>query len=85
MALVRRLEQKSMERNAVHDEVDATFTAFERDGRVFVQIDTYGWPGRELAGKKSQTCSSTLGCATAFRTAEEVISFLMHRVRGVMT
>jgi hypothetical protein len=31
-----------MDRNALHDEIDATYTTFERDGRVLLQIDT--WP-----------------------------------------
>lgn len=44
-----------MDRNSVHDEIEATYTTFERDGRVFVQIDTYGRESRDIPGKKSQT------------------------------
>jgi hypothetical protein len=44
-----------MEQNSIHDEVEASYSAFERDGRVFVQIDTYGREDRQIPGKKSQT------------------------------
>jgi hypothetical protein len=44
-----------MDRNSVHDEIDASYTMFERDGRIFVQIDTYGRESRDIPGKKSQT------------------------------
>jgi hypothetical protein len=55
MALVRRFEHKPMERNSIHDEIVASYSAFERDGRVFIQIDSYGRKSREIPGKKSQT------------------------------
>jgi len=55
MALVREFKPKSMERNSIHDEIDATYTVFERDDRVFVQIDSYGRPDREKPNSKSQT------------------------------
>jgi hypothetical protein len=44
-----------MERNGLHDEIDASFTVFEYDGRVLVQLDTYGRSTRQLLGKKSQS------------------------------
>jgi hypothetical protein len=44
-----------MERNSLHDEIEATYTTFKRDGRVFIQIDSYGRDTREIPGKKSQT------------------------------
>ncbi len=44
-----------MERNSVHDEIDAKYAIFELDGRSFVQIDSFGRDSREMPGKKSQT------------------------------
>lgn len=55
MALVRRFEQTFMERNSIHEEIRATYTVFEHEGRAFIQIDTYGRPDREMPGKKSQS------------------------------
>lgn len=44
-----------MERNSLHDEIKATYSAFEFDGRVLFQIDTYGRTTRDIPGKKSQS------------------------------
>jgi hypothetical protein len=55
MALIRLFDRKHMERNSIHDEISATYTVFERDGRRFIQIDSYGRDEREIPGKKSQT------------------------------
>jgi len=33
MALIKSFEHKSMDRNSIHDGIDATYTTFERDGR----------------------------------------------------
>jgi len=55
MALIREFKQKSMARNSIHDEIGATYTIFERDDRVFVQIDSYGRADREKPNSKSQT------------------------------
>jgi hypothetical protein len=55
MALVRHFNRKHMERNSIHDEISASYTVFERDGRRFIQIDSYGRDEREIPGKKSQT------------------------------
>ena len=55
MALVRNLSEKSMERSSLHEEIDATYTIFERDGKSFVQINTYGRTSRDNPGKLSQT------------------------------
>jgi hypothetical protein len=54
-----------MDRNSLHDEIDATYTTFERDGRVLLQIDTYGRETREVPGKKSQTIQLDREGATA--------------------
>jgi hypothetical protein len=55
MALLKRFVRKNMERNSIHDPIEATYTIFENDGRAFVQIDTYGRIHRKKPGKKSQT------------------------------
>ncbi len=55
MALIRSFTEKRMQRNSLHDQIEATYSVFERDGRVVVQIDSYGRKTRELPGKKSQT------------------------------
>lgn len=55
MALIRNFKRSEMERNSVHDEIDASYAVFELDSRVFVQIDTFGRKGRQIPGKKSQT------------------------------
>ena len=55
MALIRKFTEKRMDRNSIHKEIGATYTVFERDGRVFIQLDSYGTDGREIPGKKSQT------------------------------
>lgn len=44
-----------MERNSLHKEISATYSVFGIDDKLIVQIDTYGSPGREIPGKKSQT------------------------------
>lgn len=55
MALLKRFDRKEMERNSLHDEIVASYTVFERDGRVLLQIDSYGREEREMPGKKSQS------------------------------
>ena len=65
MALIRSFIRKHMERNSLHDEIEATYTTFERDGRVFIQIDSYGRDTRQMPGKKSQTIQLDRDGATA--------------------
>ena len=55
MALIKSFEEKKMDRNSIHDAIDATYTTFERDGRRFMQIDSYGRAVREMPDKKSQS------------------------------
>jgi hypothetical protein len=55
MALIKSFEEKRMDRNSIHDAIEATYTTFERDGRRFMQIDSYGRALREIPGKKSQS------------------------------
>ena len=54
MALVRKFEKLDSERNQLQEEVEARYAVFERDGKGFVQINTYGRPDRENPGKVSQ-------------------------------
>jgi len=55
MALIRSFSRKHMDRNSIHDEINATYTPFERDGRVFMQIDSYGRRSRKRPHQKSQS------------------------------
>ena len=55
MALVTKFEKLDGERTQLHEEVEAKYAVFERDGKGFVQINTYGRPGREIPGKVSQS------------------------------
>jgi len=55
MALVRSFEKLDGERFQLHEEVEAKYAVFERDGQGFVQINTYGRSTRELRGKLSQS------------------------------
>ena len=55
MAMIRKFVERSMERNSIHDEIEARYSIFERDGRSFLQIDTYGRKSREMPEKKSQS------------------------------
>ena len=55
MALIKGFEEKRRERRSIHDAIDATYSVFERDGRAFIQIDTYGRAEREVPGKVSQS------------------------------
>jgi hypothetical protein len=55
MALIERFVKKDMDRNSIHEGIEATYTVFERDGRSFMQIDSYGRSTRETPGKKSQS------------------------------
>jgi hypothetical protein len=55
MALIKSFKHRPMDRNSIHDAIDAKYTAFERDGRVFMQIDSYGRRGRKRPHQKSQS------------------------------
>lgn len=41
-------------RNIVQDEVEATYSVFEKDNKKYIQIDTYGRYDCLLPGKVSQ-------------------------------
>jgi hypothetical protein len=55
MALIKTFSRKDRERYSVHDEIEASYFSFERDGRILLQIDTHGRNTRENPGKQSQT------------------------------
>ncbi len=55
MALIRKFERKNMDRASLHDEIKAKYAVIERDGRVLLQIDTYGRSSREHPEKVSQS------------------------------
>jgi hypothetical protein len=55
MALVRHFKQKTRERHSLHHEIEAGYFAFEKDGKLLFQIDTWGRKSREKPGKQSQT------------------------------
>ena len=74
MALIRKLERVSMERNSVHGEVPCTYTVFSDDqGEKYLQIDTYGSPARVLKNKKSQTIQFG---PTAIRELQSILTTL---------
>jgi hypothetical protein len=52
MALLRSFTRKNMERNSLHEEIDATYTIFDRDGRIILQIDSYGSADRQIPRKE---------------------------------
>jgi hypothetical protein len=55
MALIRQFERVERDRYTTHEEIDAKYMVFERDGKKLIQIDTFGRGNRELPGKQSQT------------------------------
>jgi hypothetical protein len=55
MAVVRTFEEKELDRQSKHSEVEATISLVEADGEKFVQIDTYGSKDRAMPGKVSQS------------------------------
>ena len=55
MAVVRAFEEKELDRQSKHSEVEATISLVEADGEKFVQIDTYGSKDRAFPGKVSQS------------------------------
>jgi len=65
-----------MERNSLHDEISATYTVFQFDDQVLLQIDTYGRPDREIPGKKSQSIQlDREGAAALYRILKSAFHF----------
>lgn len=55
MALVRRLDQiEASDRYRLHEEVEATYAVFKREGKTLLQINTHGTRQRQLVGKRTQ-------------------------------
>ena len=52
---LEQFRQIEKERNSIHEKVNATYTVFEKEGRKYVQIDTYGRDGRDIPEKISQS------------------------------
>ncbi len=60
LAIVRKLEPLALERDAPHKEVDCTYSIVHDDnGKVYLQLDTYGSNLRQFPGKKSQSIRFT--------------------------
>ena len=49
------IEKVDKQRYTIHEEIDATYSIFEKDGVKYLQIDTYGSSKRELSHKVSQS------------------------------
>lgn len=43
------------EKNAVHEPVETSYSVFEKDGKRYIQFDTYGRKGRKYPSKISQS------------------------------
>lgn len=51
---IREMERLDKNRNAVHEEIEATYTVFTKNGEKYFQIDTYGTSDRKFVSKASQ-------------------------------
>jgi hypothetical protein len=63
VALLRDFARIEKETNRVHESVECGWTRFEQDGRVYLQLDTYGSSGRKIPGKVSQSIQLDEGAA----------------------
>jgi len=55
LALIRKFEEKTLERGSLHSEIEARYAVLRRDGKTVLQIDTYGRPDRQFPEKVSQS------------------------------
>ena len=55
MAIIRKLEKISLEKDTNHTEVEATYAIVRCNGEKYLQVDTYGSEQRKIKGKKSQS------------------------------
>jgi hypothetical protein len=56
MALVTTLRENASKSNSVHAPVDCTFSiVVDRQGKSYLQLDTYGRPDRRFPEKVSQS------------------------------
>jgi len=75
MALVKKLNKITMDRNSVHGVVDCTYSIFtDSDGKKYLQIDTYGSKTRKIKDKKSQS----------LQFSEESLRMLLEIIKGVI-
>ncbi|WP_082540818.1 methionyl-tRNA formyltransferase [Pseudolabrys sp. Root1462] len=76
MALISHFDEKRRDRYTIHDEIDATYFAFERDGRSLLQIDTFGRRTRQNPGRQSQTIQLDRESALAlYKILQETFAF----------
>jgi len=59
MAIVRRLEPLTLERESRHSEVSCTYSIVEDEEGKSLQVDTYGSAHRKILDKKSQSIRFT--------------------------
>jgi len=55
MALIRHFKPKQIDRMSLHQEIQASYAVHEVDGRVLLQIDSYGRKDRKFPDKISQS------------------------------
>jgi hypothetical protein len=55
MARIEHFAEGNLQRMTLHDPIDATYFAYELDGRRLLQINTSGRKTRELPDKTSQS------------------------------
>lgn len=55
MARIVNFQRAKMDRMRLHDDVEAKIYFQNVDGRVLMQVSTFGRPEREIPGKVSQT------------------------------
>lgn len=68
MALVTQFEKVGMEKPRVHDEVECTYTVFsDKNGRKYIQLNTFGSKSRQIPGKQSQTIQLSESAVRALR------------------
>jgi hypothetical protein len=77
MALLRSFEPKDPHRRpSLHEEIGAQYMVFENDGRIIVQIDTYGRRNRMRPNQKSQTIQlDKVGASALFRILKKAFHF----------
>ena len=52
---INNFEEKTKERNNVHETVISSYSVFEINGEKYFQIDTYKSADRQISGKVKQT------------------------------
>lgn len=61
MALVKKIKHQALERDSAHSEVECTYDVLiDKEGRRYLQLDTYGSAERQMKGKKSQSLRLSL-------------------------